>query len=67
MQRSLFMRQPSVLIFISLLAVFTIAMVVMSEGFGLGLVSTSFIKILGKTLCLSMLRYLLCLWDPRSG
>ena len=21
----------------------------------------------GKTLCLSMLRYLLCLWDPRSG
>ncbi|MEM5491854.1 urea ABC transporter permease subunit UrtC [Hoeflea sp. AS16] len=54
MQRSLFARQPSVLIFIALLAVFTIAMVVMSEGFGLGLVSTSMIKILGKTLCLCL-------------
>lgn len=54
MQRSLFARQPSVLIFISLLAVFTIVMVILSEGFGLGLVSTSMIKILGKTLCLCL-------------
>ncbi|MDP3527465.1 MAG: urea ABC transporter permease subunit UrtC, partial [Hoeflea sp.] len=54
-QRSLFARQPSVLIFISLLAVFTIVITVLSEGFGLGLVSTSFIKILGKTLCLCLI------------
>ncbi|KJS17507.1 MAG: branched-chain amino acid ABC transporter permease [Hoeflea sp. BRH_c9] len=54
MQRSLFVRQPSVLIFIGLLAAFTIAITVLSEGFGLGLVSTSFIKILGKTLCLCL-------------
>ncbi|AKI00040.1 amino acid/amide ABC transporter membrane protein 2, HAAT family [Hoeflea sp. IMCC20628] len=54
MERSLFARQPSVLIFIALLAVFTIAMVVLSEGFGLGLISTSMIKILGKTLCLCL-------------
>ena len=54
MQRSLFARQPSVLVFIGLLAVFTLAMVVMSEGFGVGLVSTSLIKILGKTLCLCL-------------
>ncbi|MDP2731797.1 MAG: hypothetical protein Q8O63_01595, partial [Hoeflea sp.] len=54
MQRSLFARQPSVLIFISLLAIFTIVITVLSEGFGLGLVSTSFIKILGKTLCLCL-------------
>jgi len=54
MERSLFARQPSVLIFIALLAVFTIVMVILSEGFGLGLVSTSMIKILGKTLCLCL-------------
>ncbi|KGF70276.1 branched-chain amino acid ABC transporter permease [Hoeflea sp. BAL378] len=54
MQRSLFARQPSVLVFISLLAVFTIVITVLSEGFGLGLVSTSFVKILGKTLCLCL-------------
>ncbi|MCY0095635.1 urea ABC transporter permease subunit UrtC [Hoeflea ulvae] len=55
MQRSLFARQPSVLIFIALLAVFTVVMVVLSEGLGVGLVSTSLIKILGKTLCLCLI------------
>ena len=54
MERSLLMRQPSVLIFIGLLALFTIVITLLSEGFGLGIVSTSFIKILGKTLCLCL-------------
>jgi urea transport system permease protein len=46
-----------VLIFIGLLAVFTIVITILSEGFGLGIVSTSFIKVLGKTLCLCLDRH----------
>lgn len=47
--------QPSVMIFIGLLAVFTIVVTILSEGFGLGLVSTSFVKVLGKMLCLCLI------------
>jgi urea transport system permease protein len=43
------------MIFIALLAAFTIAVTILSEGFGIGLVSTSFVKILGKTLCLCLI------------
>jgi urea transport system permease protein len=49
------LRQPSVLIFILLLAAFTLVVTVLSEGFGIGLVSTSFVKVLGKTLCLCLI------------
>ena len=45
-------RNPSVLIFLGLLAVFTILVVVLAEGFGIGIISTSFVKTLGKTMCL---------------
>lgn len=45
------MGHPSTLVFIGLLAVFTIGVTVLSEGFGLGLISTSLVKTLGKTLC----------------
>lgn len=55
MQRTFLVRQPSVLIFIGLLALFTIGATVLSEGFGIGLISTSFIKTLGKTLCLCLI------------
>ncbi|WP_026479605.1 urea ABC transporter permease subunit UrtC [Ahrensia sp. 13_GOM-1096m] len=55
MERSFLIRQPSVLIFIGLLALFTIGATILSEGFGLGLISTSFIKTLGKTLCLCLI------------
>ncbi|MEO1549541.1 MAG: urea ABC transporter permease subunit UrtC [Pseudomonadota bacterium] len=55
MERSFFMRNPSVLIFIGLLALFTLGVTVLSEGLGLGLVSTSFVKTLGKTLCLCLI------------
>ncbi|MEL6522876.1 MAG: urea ABC transporter permease subunit UrtC [Pseudomonadota bacterium] len=55
MQRSFFAKNPSVLIFIALLAVFTLAVTIMSEALGFGILSTSFIKTLGKTLCLCLI------------
>lgn len=54
MQRSFIHRNPSVLIFIACLALFTIGATVLSEGFGIGVLSTSFIKTLGKTLALCL-------------
>ncbi len=54
MQNSFLMRTPSTLIFLALLAVFTIIVTALSEGLGLGLVSTSLVKTLGKTLCLGL-------------
>lgn len=54
MQRTFLIRNQSVLIFIGLLALFTIVATILSEGFGIGLVSTSFVKTLGKTLCLCL-------------
>ena len=54
MHRSFIARNPSTLVFLAVLALFTIAVTVMSEGFGFGLVSTSFVKTLGKTLTLAL-------------
>jgi urea transport system permease protein len=54
MTRSFIGRNPSILIFLLILAIFTIAITFMSEAFGAGLVSTSFVKTLGKTLCLAL-------------
>lgn len=54
MTRSFLARTPSVLIFLAALAVFTLAITLLSEGFGAGLISTSFVKTLGKTLCLCL-------------
>ncbi|KIN78232.1 urea ABC transporter permease subunit UrtC [Sulfitobacter mediterraneus] len=55
MQRSFIAKNPSVLIFFACLALFTLAVTVLSEGFGVGLASTSFVKTLGKTLCLCLI------------
>ncbi|MGI3170393.1 urea ABC transporter permease subunit UrtC [Pseudooceanicola sp. C21-150M6] len=55
MNRPFILRNPSVLIFLALLALFTIGVTVMSEAFGAGLISTSFVKTLGKTLCLCLI------------
>ncbi|TKZ15477.1 urea ABC transporter permease subunit UrtC [Shimia litoralis] len=55
MQRSFISRNPSVLIFLTCLALFTVTVTVMSEGSGVGIISTSFIKTLGKTLCLCLI------------
>ncbi len=54
MNRSFFARNPSVLVFIAVLALFTLAVTVTSEAVGSGALSTSFIKTLGKTLCLCL-------------
>ncbi|MBV1867608.1 MAG: urea ABC transporter permease subunit UrtC [Marinosulfonomonas sp.] len=52
--RPFIIRHPSVGVFLALLALFTIFVTVMSEAYGLGFVSTSFVKTLGKTLCLGL-------------
>lgn len=54
MNRSFVHRNPSVLIFILCLALFTLIVTVLSEGFGIGFLSTSFVKTLGKTLALCL-------------
>lgn len=43
------------MVFIALLALFTLGATILSEGFGIGLISTSFVKTLGKTLCLCLI------------
>lgn len=55
MKRSFIARNPSVLFFLLALAAFTLAVTVLSEGFGIGVISTSFVKTLGKTLCLCLI------------
>lgn len=54
MRKSFIVRTPSVLIFLALLGIFTLGVTVLSEGFGTGAISTSFVKTLGKTLCLAL-------------
>jgi urea transport system permease protein len=54
MQRSFFARNPSVLVFIACLAFLTLLVTILSEGLGIGVISTSFVKTLGKTLCLCL-------------
>lgn len=42
------------LVFLACLGLFTALVSILSEGLGLGVISTSFIKTLGKTLCLCL-------------
>jgi len=53
-RRSFIGRNPSVLYFLAALGLFTVLVAVMSEAAGTGLVSTSFVKTLGKALCLCL-------------
>ena len=53
-RRSFIAENPSVLWFLLALAGFTLAVTLLSEATGVGLVSTSFVKTLGKTLCLCL-------------
>ncbi|QRZ14418.1 urea ABC transporter permease subunit UrtC (plasmid) [Paracoccus methylovorus] len=48
------LRNPSVLIVLAVLAVFTAAVTLMSQAYGNGAIPTSTVKILGKTLCLAL-------------
>ena len=54
MRKSFLAQNPSVLWFIAILAVFTIVVTLLSEATGVDLISTSFVKTLGKTLCLCL-------------
>lgn len=54
MENSFIARNPSVLWFLLALSIFTVFVTVMSEATGFGLISTSFLKTLGKTLCLCL-------------
>ncbi len=54
MRRSFFAQNPSILWFIALLGLFTLGVTLLSEATGIGFLSTSFVKTLGKTLCLCL-------------
>ncbi len=54
MGKSFLKNHPTMLVFLALLALFTLAITIFSEAYGSGLVSTSFVKTLGKTLCLCL-------------
>ena len=54
MQKTFVSRNPSVLIFLAALGLFTLFVTIGSEAVGTGLISTSFVKTLGKTLCLCL-------------
>ncbi len=45
------LRNPSVMVFMGILALFVVVVTIASEASGYGLISTSFVKTLGKTLC----------------
>ena len=49
------LKNPSVLVFLGALALFTAFVSVGSEAFGWGFISTSFVKTLGKTLCFCLI------------
>ena len=53
-QKFLLHISPDTFIVISLLSVLVLVTSILSEGIGVGLLSTNFIKILGKTLCLCL-------------
>jgi urea transport system permease protein len=55
MGRSFISRNPSVLWFLIGLALFTVLVTLLSEATGIGFLSTSFVKTLGKTLCLCLI------------
>ncbi|GAA6206830.1 urea ABC transporter permease subunit UrtC [Cognatishimia sp. WU-CL00825] len=54
MQRSFFANNPSVLWFLLCLGAFTLGVTVLAEATGAGVISTSFVKTLGKVLCLCL-------------
>lgn len=55
MRKSFFAENPSVLWFLLVLALFTLGVTIMSEVTGVDMISTSFVKTLGKTLCLCLI------------
>jgi len=54
MRKTFISENPSVLWFLLVLSIFTLGVTVLSEVTGVALLSTSFVKTLGKTLCLCL-------------
>ena len=54
MTRTFLAKNPSVLIFLLILSLFTLGVTILSEAYGTAFISTSFVKTLGKTLCLCL-------------
>ena len=54
-QRRFLRDNPSVPWFLGALAVFTLIVTLLSEGFGVGAISTNLVKVLGMTLCLCLI------------
>ncbi|TNE66425.1 MAG: urea ABC transporter permease subunit UrtC [Rhodobacteraceae bacterium] len=50
----MFKKNPSLPVFIAVLVIFTLSVTFLSEAYGAGAISTSFVKTLGKTLCLAL-------------
>ena len=48
------LRNPSILVVLAMLAVFTVAVTLLSQAYGSGVIPTSTVKVLGKTLCLAL-------------
>jgi urea transport system permease protein len=48
------LRNPSILVVLAVLAVFTVAVSLLSQAYGNGVIPTSTVKVLGKTLCLAL-------------
>ncbi len=55
MQRSFLAQNPSVMWFLAALGLFTVVVTLLAEGTGTALISTSFVKTLGKVLCLCLI------------
>ncbi|MBO9465401.1 urea ABC transporter permease subunit UrtC [Tropicibacter sp. R15_0] len=55
MSKTFLIRHPSTLWVLAALGLFTLVVSVLSEAAGTGLISTSFVKTLGKTLCLCLI------------
>ncbi len=55
MKRTFIAQNPSVLYFLLALSVFTLGVTILSEATGVAVLSTSFVKTLGKTLCLCLI------------
>ena len=50
----MFKKNPSVAVFTTVLLLFVLGVTLLSEAYGMGGLSTSFVKTLGKTLCLAL-------------
>ena len=54
MKKEPLMEDPNLLVFLIILLGFTLVVSLLSQAFGFGLISTSFLKTLGKALCLAI-------------